>query len=328
MKIFLTGASGFIGRLLSFQLAELGHQVHALCRNDKHPFLLAHPNIKIFKGDISDKQSIVSAMCGCRYVYHTAALAKMWCSDKSEYHRINVEGTRNVMDAASFLQVEKIIYTSTCGVWGPTVKFPMNEEDPRITGFAIDYERTKYLAEIEVQNFVSKGMNIVTVNPSRVFGEGPITGSNTVGKMINGYLKGRWRIIPGCGNQVANYAYLPDVVQGHLAALDKGVAGERYILGGEDISFNEFFSTLQNFSDKNYRLFHVPQKVIKAFSWVEWLKTGITGYPPIFLPEFADRLKYDQKYSSDKAVRELGYEITPFAQGLEQTINYIKSCQN
>jgi nucleoside-diphosphate-sugar epimerase len=328
MKILITGATGFIGRTLSYQLAEKGYEVVALCRNTDHPYLVSHKNIMPVKGDILDNESLKKAMQDCKQVYHTAALAKMWCRNKEDYYHINVEGTRNVLKAAADARVDKVVYTSTCGVWGPTIKHPMNEDDPRIDGFAIDYERTKYLAEIETAKFVEQGLNVVTVNPSRVYGEGPITDSNTVGKMVSGYLKGKWRIIPGKGEQVANYAYLDDVVNGHIAAMEKGERGQRYILGGEDISFNDFFNSLQQISGKVYGMIKLPLKLINAYSRVEQFKTTITGLPPVFLPEFAARLNKDQKYSSQKAINQLNYQITPFKEGLARTIDYINACHN
>lgn len=324
MKILVTGATGFIGRQLTLALAQKGFDVKALCRNTAHPYLLKHKNIEPVKGDILDAAGLLNAMQGCSQVYHTAALAKMWSRNPDDFHTTNVTGTHNVLEAAANAGIQKVVYTSTCGVWGPTLKYPLSENEPRIVGFPIAYERTKYLAELEVQQFVKQGLDVVTVNPSRVFGEGPVTDSNTVGKMVYGYLKGNWRIIPGNGQQVANYAFLDDVVGGHMAAMEKGIAGNRYILGGEDISFNEFFSTLTTVSGKYRRMLNIPQRAIKAYSRVEWLKTRLTGLPPFFLPEFADRLKFDQKYSSQKAVDQLGYQITPFYEGLQRTVNYLK----
>lgn len=328
MKVLVTGATGFIGRQLTLALANAGYEVKALCRNTDHPYLIRHPNIEPVLGNILYKQTLARAMEGCEQVYHTAAMAKMWCRNPDDYHETNVTGTRNVLEAATKAGVQKLVYTSTCGVWGPTIKHPMTETDPRITGFPIAYERTKYLAELEVQNFVKQGLPIVIVNPSRVYGEGPITDSNTVGKMVSGYLKGRWRFIPGNGEQVANYAFLDDVVAGHIAAMCKGIPGERYILGGHDISFNDFFKTLQEVSGKQLNMIRIPLKLIQFYSLLEWLKTRLTGIPPIFLPEFAERLKYDQKYSSNKAIAQLNYCITPFAEGLGKTVNYLKGLKS
>ncbi|WP_129714047.1 SDR family oxidoreductase [Pedobacter sp. SYP-B3415] len=323
--VFVSGASGFIGRSLCLELARRGHIVHALCRNITHPFLPQHNNIRFFRGDILEKETLSAAMEGCVQVYHTAALAKMWCKNTDDFYQVNVTGTRHVLEAAVRQNIHRIVYTSTCGVWGPTVKYPMSEDDPRIGGFPIHYERTKYLAELEVRKWVQSGLDVVIVNPSRVYGEGPVTDSNTVSKMVSGYLKGRWRVIPGTGENVANYAFLDDVVQGHLKAMLHGEAGERYILGGEDISFNQFFGALARLSGHKRRLFHVPVPVIKAYSRFEKLKSALTGLPPHFLPEFADRLNADQKYSSTKAITRLGYQITPFAEGLKRTIEHIQN---
>jgi nucleoside-diphosphate-sugar epimerase len=322
MTILVTGATGFIGSRLCLALAEKGETVKALCRNDDYP---QHKNIIPVRGDITDTESLAKAMKNCEQVYHTAALAKLWCRNQQQFHEVNVTGTRNVLEAALAAGVRKIVHTSSCGVIGPTHRFPMNENDPRITGFPIDYERTKYLAELQVAEYVKRGMNIVIVCPSRVYGEGPVTGSNTVGKMVRGYLRGNWRIIPGTGRQVANYAYLGDVVQGHIAAMEKGVAGNKYILGGEDVSFNAFFSEVKVASGKELKMFHLSGKLIRYYSHLEKIKTDLTGLPPKILPAIAERLNYDQKYSSDKAERELGYNITPFKTGIQKTVDWFRN---
>lgn len=325
IKVCVTGATGFIGRKLCIELAMKGFKVHALCRDMDHPLIIRHKNIILFKGDILDQQSLYKAIKGCEQVFHTAALAKMWCRNVDDFYTVNVIGTRNVMETAIQYSVKRVVHTSTCGVWGPVLNYPMTETDPRITGYPIHYERTKYLAELEVNRFVKEGLDAVIVNPSRVYGEGPITESNTVGKMVRGYLNGKWRVIPGNGESVANYAYLDDVVNGHLLAMEKGQTGNRYILGGEDISFNGFFEILAEVSGKYNKMFRVPVKIIKVYSQLQWLKTILTGIPPAFLPEFADRLRSNQKYSSAKAIKELGYTITSFSEGLKRTVNYLNT---
>jgi len=107
--------------------------------------------------------------------------------------------------------------------------------------------------------------------------------------------------------------------------MEQGASGNRYILGGEDINFNTFFDTLQNISGKNHAMIKLPQRIIEAYSRFEQVKTNLTGLPPMFLPEFAARLRKDQKYSSQKAITQLNYRITPFAEGMAKTINHIKS---
>lgn len=323
IRVLVTGASGFIGRKLAFTLAEMGYDVIALCRNADHPFLLPHPNIQFVKGDVMDKPSLLRAMKNCHEVYHTAAMAKMWCKNEQDFYDVNVVGTRNVLECALQSGINKVVHTSTCGVWGPTLNLPVGEDDPRAVGFPISYERTKYLAELEVKEYVKRGLDVVIVNPSRVYGDGPITDSNTVSKMVSGYVNGTWHFIPGDGNAIANYVFVDDVVSGQIAAMQHGRSGERYILGGEDISFNGFFHALQQITGKKRRLYKIPLSLIKAYSIVELFKTKLFGITPFFLPEFADRLRFNQQYKSEKAIKELNYQITPFVAGLNITVKHL-----
>jgi len=321
LKILVTGASGFIGRKLSLMLAEMGYEVLALCRNVQHPYLIPHRNIQFIKGDILNIASLEKAMKDCYQVYHTAAMAKMWCPNEHDFYEVNVVGTRNVLQAALKLGVERVVHTSTCGVWGPTLNHPVSENDPRVVGFPIHYERTKYLAELEVKDFVRKGLDVVIVNPSRVYGDGPVTDSNTVSKIVKGYINGTWRFIPGDGKTIANYAFVDDVVNGHVLAMQYGRKGERYILGGEDMCFNGLFDMLKQLTGIKRKLFKIPVEMIKTYSLFQLIKNRLFHLEPSFLPEFADRLIYDQKYSSNKAVKELNYQMTPFSIGLSKTIN-------
>lgn len=325
LRVLVTGASGFIGRKLCLTLAEMGYDVTALCRDVNHPFLIQHHNIHFVKGDVLEPVSLAKAMKGCCQVYHTAAMAKMWCKNEQDFYDVNVLGTRNVLNCALKLGIDKVVHTSTCGVWGPTLNLPVSENDPRAVGFPISYERTKYLAELEVKDFVKQGLEVVIVNPSRVYGDGPITDSNTVSKMVTGYIKGTWHFIPGDGKAIANYAFVDDVVNGHIAAMQSGRNGERYILGGEDVSFNGFFKTLKEITGKHRKLYKIPLGIIKTYSLFESLKTKLFNFSPYFLPEFADRLKCNQQYSSQKAMTELNYQITPFAVGIGKTINHFKN---
>jgi len=325
IRVLVTGASGFIGRKLSLTLAEMGYEVVALCRDVNHPFLIQHRNIQFIKGDVLDPLSLEKAMKGCFQVYHTAAMAKMWCKNEEDFYDVNVIGTRNVLACALKLDIDRVVHTSTCGVWGPTLNLPVSENDPRAVGFPISYERTKYLAELEVKEFVKKGLDVVIVNPSRVYGEGPITDSNTVSKMVTGYMNGTWHFIPGDGKSIANYAFVDDVVNGHISAMQNGRNGERYILGGEDISFNGFFGVLREITGRKRHLYKIPVSIIKAYSMIEFLKNKLFNLTPFFLPEFADRLKCNQQYSSNKAIMELNYQITPFAIGLSKTVNHFQN---
>ena len=139
MKIFITGATGYIGNTLAMRLADEGNVVHALCR-DADTKVLNHSNIRIFKGDITDKISIQSAMKDCAQVYHLAAYARVWAKDFSIYYKLNVEGLKNVLDVAKDQSIQKIVFTSTAGVLGPSGNRPVKEDDARIGAPFTEYE--------------------------------------------------------------------------------------------------------------------------------------------------------------------------------------------
>ena len=147
MNIFITGATGYVGNNLANRLAGEGHTVHALCRSSNKKSLLAHPNIKTFEGDITDMTSIEHAMKGCVQAYHLAAFARVWSKDPSLFYKLNVEGTKNVLEAAKKLDVKNIVFTSTGGVLGPSNGRPVKEDDERYGNVFNEYEDTKTQAE-------------------------------------------------------------------------------------------------------------------------------------------------------------------------------------
>jgi len=170
-------------------LAGMGEKVHALVRSSSANELLQHPNITVFKGDILQKESLMTAMKGCKQVYHTAARVGVWARDSSVFYDVNVGGTRNVLDAVLQSGVEKTVFTSTCGVIGPTLNEPMEENAPRTTGFEIDYDLSKKKGEDVVLQYAKEGMKIVIASPSKVYGPGNVSHSLTANAVINTFSK-------------------------------------------------------------------------------------------------------------------------------------------
>jgi nucleoside-diphosphate-sugar epimerase len=324
MGILITGATGYIGSLLTTKLAESGEDVRILCRKDPDVPQFKKPNIKIIKGDINDPASLQKAMVGLDRVYHLAAYARMWAKDPSIFHRINVEGTRNVLQAAADAGVQKLVYTSTAGVIGPSNGKAMTEDDPRITGFFNVYEETKTVAEQVAQDFVRHGLNISIVNPARVYGPGLDTGSNPVTKIVELYMKKKWYVIPDSGEDVGSYCHVDDVVDGHISAMEKGGAGERYIFGGENASFNELIALIRKHSGVKTKLINLPYPLMAATSYAMITWTRMTGNPPMITPDWVKRYIYHWKLDSSKAVREIGYKIRPLDDGIKQTVEWIR----
>jgi len=324
MKILITGATGFIGKTLTQKLAEDGHMVHAMYRSEEKAKTIEHRNVRLFKGDITDYSSLESAMGSCEVVFHMAAYAKVWAKDSATFNRINVQGTVNVLDAALREGVRKIVFTSSAGVFGPSVNGIVTEKTERKISYFNEYEIAKALAEEKISEYINRGLDIVVVNPTRVYGPGILNESNGITKMIKKYSEGKFRWIPGNGKSIGNYVYVDDVVEGHILALEKGKSGERYILGGNNVSFNSFFEQLAAASGKNQRMIKLPLPLMQAIAYFLSLRAKVFGIPPLITPPWVKRYVHNWEVSSEKAIYELGYEITPLDVGLKKTLGWLK----
>ena len=325
MKYFITGVSGFIGSNLARQLAMDGHTVNAIIRSPLNGDLKDLPNIHLFHGDLFDNEVLLKAMEGCDVVFHLAALAKAWVKDPKDFYHINVEGAANIFLAAKLSGVKKVVFTSTAGTMSPSPEDePTDESTRRSMPYFNEYEVTKARAEELARDFSQNGLPVIIVNPTRVFGPGPLNASNSLTKMIDGYRKGKWRIIPGDGRKIGNYVYIDDVVHGHLLAAQRGKAGERYILGGENLTFDEFFSRMGKLTGKSHRMFHLPLSLMTASArFMEW-QNRLTGIPPLITAGWVKKFLSHWNLSSDKAKLELGYHITPFETGVRSTIEWLE----
>ncbi|MCR9015696.1 NAD-dependent epimerase/dehydratase family protein [Aquiflexum gelatinilyticum] len=323
MKSFLTGASGYLGQRLAMKLAENGETVHALIRNPDAVKTLAHPNIKVFFGDVLDKEAIAKGMEGCDTVFHVAALARVWSKDSDDFYRVNVDGTVNVIGAAKELGISKFILTSSTGTIGPSLKLPNNEETPRWSSFNNDYEISKSLAEKELLKSVANGFPGLIVMPSRIFGPGIASPSSGVNRIIIGFMKKGFAVIPKQSEVIGNYGFIEDIVMGHILARDKGVIGEKYILGGENKTLGELFEAIKNGVNKNGWILKIPLWPLSYFSQFSKFLAERFGLEPKITPDLVKRLTQNSAFDCSKAVSQLGYQITPFEEAIEITIRFL-----
>ena len=324
VKIFISGATGYIGSRLAIRLAEEGNIVHALYRTKSKTSNIEHPNILFFKGDILDPESLSIALSGCEQVYHTAAFAKVWDPDPSRIYRLNIEGSMNVIKCGIAAGIKKFVCTSTAGVFGPSGETGIiNESSPKPGKYFIDYESSKAILEEILKTIVISGVNIVIVNPTRVYGPGLLSESNGVTRMIKSYLEGRWRIIPGNGKSIGNYVYVEDVVTGHILAMKKGLPGENYILGGSSATYNEFFAELADLCGKKYRMFQISLPLMLLISYGLLFYAKITGKEPLITPPLVKRFVHQWNVSSSLAVKQLGYNPLDLNQGLKKTLAWL-----
>ena len=324
MKVFVTGATGYIGSALALSLLEAGHEVAALARSrDRGAFLEAR-GARIVQGDLGDQESLDRLCEGTEAGFHLAGWVKA-SGSPSDYEEANVAGARRVFEAALRAGVRRVVFTSSAGVLGPALDGePVTEDSPRRIGFLNDYERTKAEAETLVPGFLHGGLEIVTVNPTRVFGcpVGPDLPPYTA--MIDRYLRGKFLLIPGDGRSLGNYAFLDDVIEGHRAALDRGEPGRRYLLGGHDLSYREFFAALARASGVERRLPTVPAAILYTAAGLAGAVARVTGGRPLLTPSWVKRFLYDWKVSSARAQGELGYRITPPDAALDLTVRGLR----
>jgi nucleoside-diphosphate-sugar epimerase len=326
MKVFITGGSGFIGLRLTEKLILEKNEVKLLTRNPLSVNFKGEQNISIVKGDLSDKEMLASVMQGCEIVFHLAAYVKPWSKDPEIASDVNIKGTENVLEAAMESGVRRVVITSTAGIMGfSSDGKPVDESTYTDLKYYTQYERTKREAEKIAVQFSKKGLEVVIVNPTRVYGPGKLTKSNSVTRLIRLYMNGFWRFVPGDGKSIGNYVFIDDVVEGHLLAALKGKSGERYILGGSNLSFTELFSTIAISTGKKRKLFNLPYGFLKGLIAILTFFSGITGIPPILTNDWFDKYMKNSVLSSDKAIKELGYRITPPEAGVSKTVEWLKS---
>jgi len=326
MKIFITGGTGFIGSRLTEKLVSQGHEVILLLRDPSKA--ASYNKVQYITGDIFNREALIKGMAGCDLVFHMAAYTKPGSADPLIPYKTNVTGTVNVFEAAAICHVRKIVLTSTGGTMGYSKNGnPVNELTNSEPQFNTIYEKTKFEAERIAKEYSSRGIDIVIVNPTRVYGPGILSKSNSLTRLIKLYISGFWRILPGKGNSIGNYVFIDDIVDGHILAARSGIKGERYILGGENLTFRELFDITGEISGKKRVLFPLPsvimKLIIKSALFISW----ITGKPPFITSEWLDKYMNDWIMSSDKAFNELGYRITPFRTGVAETIKWIKKVQ-
>lgn len=332
--IFVTGATGFIGTRLVEAMVQRGQPVRALSRRDHvepppgsdGPSPLDHELVEVVRGDITDRDSLVRGMEGCRRVFHLAAYAKVWARDPSTYVRLNIEGMRNVFAAAEQHGVERVVLTSTVRTLGPRPPGVIGDEEmPRATDrYLTEYEETKTIAEAEALKRAAEGFPVVVVNPTRVYGPGHLTEGNSLARLIDDYDRGRVPILPNRGVNVGNYVMVDDVVDGHLLAMEKGRIGQRYILGGENASLKEFFRTIDRVSGKRHFQLPLLRAAPLVFAWLQKKRAEWFGVYPTITPGWVRTFFVDWAYRSDKAIQELGYAPMSLEEGIRITYQWVQ----
>lgn len=326
MSIFVTGGTGFLGKQLVKALSGFGEEIHLLVRKNSNTINIDTQQCKIFYGDVTNIHSIKQAMRGCDTVFHMASLVKAWTRNPDEFFQINVEGFCHVMECALEEDINRFVYTSSFMAIGPSDGIANTEQTIHDPGHLHNqYERTKYLADRMIPEYLGKGLPIVTVYPCVIYGPGDITEGNLVVRIIQDFLDNKIPGILGDGSKMWNYVFIEDVIQGHLLAFEKGVIGEKYILGGENVSMATFFQLLQECTGIQAPTRRIPFWIAKIPAWFSEHLAPFTGKTPKHTTSIIDIYKHDWTYCSAKAERELGYTHIPLKEGISRTLQWLNS---
>ncbi len=287
MKVYVTGASGFIGAHVARELRERGAEV-------REDFV-----------DLLDSAGLERAIAGCDAVFHVAALYSF--EDPAELlERVNVEGTRRVLEACARKGVRRIVHTSSSGTCGPVPGRPATEEDrPPAWELDVPYKRTKLAAERVALAAARDGLDVVVVNPTTPVGEGDWRPTPT-GRMVAGVATGRFRAYLDIGLNVVD---VRDVARGHVLALEQGKAGERYILGAVDLPLRELFGAIADLAGRSRPRIRVPYGVAWSAA-----RMGLLNRNEVLLA------RLPAYFSSEKAERELGYRPGPIEPALARAV--------
>lgn len=321
MKYLITGANGYIGTHLVRQLVQQGHEIHAFILPGTDDSLLHHPNIRIFEGDILRTEDLRKALKECEAVFHLASVVSPWEKDPGIFHRVNVQGTQFLMQQSLEQGIRRVLISSSCGIFGPSRKgIPVDETTDNAANLREPYELSKHHQAEAAKSFLHKGLEVVIVYPTRVYGPGIESQGNTMTRIIRQAAEGSWHIIPGNGKGIGNYALVEDVAGGMARVMEEGRNGEGYILGGDNATYDDLFEIVQRLVSQKIRLVKTPYSLLYLAALEEEFRAKWTGKKPFITRHGAKKFTGDWAVSTAKIERELGFRHTPLEEGIRLTI--------
>jgi dihydroflavonol-4-reductase len=321
MTVLVTGATGFLGHHVARLLAERGERVRVLVRSSSAR--LDGLAVEQVSGDLRDAASLERATEGVETVYHVAADYRLWARDPREIYESNVTGTRNLLQAARNAGVARFVYTSTVA----TVAVPHAGSLPdEHTVTSVDqmighYKRSKWLAEQEAFAAARSGMPVVIVNPTTPVGPGDAKPTPT-GRTLVDFLNGR---MPAYVEAGLNWVPVEDAAAGHLLAAERGTAGERYILGGENLSLKQVFDMLAAVSDRTAPRVRLPHALALVAGYADAAVSRVLGREPRVPLDGVRMARHSMFVDSGKARRELGFAPGPVAAALERAVRWYQA---
>ena len=324
MRAFVTGGTGFIGGAVVRHLLAKGHQVRALVRPGTDTRQLDGLQVEMVDGDLADAESLQWGTSGCDWVFHVAALYSYWGHPPEAFYETNVEGTRRVLEAARQESVARVVYTSSIAALGVhSDRTPATEETPSSLEDRIGaYQRSKFLAQQAAEESARQGLPVVIVNPSTPVGVGDHKPTPT-GQIIVDFLNGRMFATVDTGLNIVD---VEDVAAGHLLAAERGRIGERYILGGENLTLRQILDLLAEISGRPPARIRIPHMVAQAWSYLDVALARLDPQRvPAATPEKVRLSRRYEFFDPGKAVRELGLPQTPAREALRKAVEWYRA---
>ena len=321
-RVLVTGASGFVGSAIAAALRNRGHEVVALVRPSS-PRTNLDPRDLVREGDLSDRGSLAAALKGVRFLFHAAADYRLWARDPAEIIRNNVEGARVIMEEALSAGVERIVYTSSVATLKLSDGVLATEDHPLAAGAAIGaYKQSKVAAERLVESMVERnGLPAVIINPSTPIGPRDVRPTPT-GRIIVEAALGR---MPAFVETGLNLVHVDDVAAGHVAALERGRIGERYILGGENVFLADMLADIATLVGRRPPRLKLPRRMLYPMAYGAELMARVRGGEPFITVDGLRMARRRMFFDDSKARRELGYTSRSYREGLADAIAWFRS---
>lgn len=324
MTTLVTGATGFVGAAVVKALLARGEPVRALIRAGSNRRNLRNLPVETVVADLEEPSTLRRAVAGCRALYHVAADYRLWAPRPGAMYRINVDGTRALLRAAADAGVARIVYTSSVATLGlePDGR-PADETTPaKIDDMIGHYKRSKYLAEQAVQELIEReGLAVVIVNPAAPMGPGDVRPTPT-GRVLLEAARGR---IPAFVDTGLNVVHVDDVAAGHLLAYERGAIGERYILGGQNVTLAEILTMVALLAGRRPPRLRLPAGLILPIAYLSEMAARLTrGGEPLLTVDGLRMARKRMHYSSAKAERELGYCSRPAEDAVRDALDWYR----
>lgn len=317
---FLTGGTGFVGASVARLLLAQGLKVRALARRGSDRRNLAGLDIEIIEGDLADAGALRAGCVGARYVFHVAADYRIWVPNPDEMYRANVAGTESVIRAAAGAGAERVVHCSSVAAVKASAARAPADEDSEYASAAEPigpYKKSKYLSDLLARRLAAdEGLPVVVVNPAAPIGPRDVKPTPT-GRIVVDFLNGR---LPSYVDTGMNVVHVDDVARGHWLAATRGRVGERYILGGENLTLKGILDLLAEISGRPAPRFKTPYAVAYAFGAVDSAIARVRGVEPLAPLDAIRMARHYMWFSSDKARRELGYEPRAARSALEDAV--------